>query len=308
MSSTLYIQHPHYDQHSVPANHPESPLRVLAIETRMRQTGLWLDIDHAFTQRGNKALFSSVHTPGYIDQLYQMTPAKGLIYADVDTTLSHDSLIAIEEAAGASLQAVDAVMGGQYTRAFCSVRPPGHHAEPRKTMGFCFINNIALAAEHALTAHGLNRVLIFDFDVHQGNGTIEAFQGRDDVLVISSFQHPFYPFSHWQSDFDNIVNLPIPAESNSIQYRKLVEEAVLKATANFKPELILLSAGFDGHKNDPLGGLNLETSDFYWLTQMVTDLARQYTQHRVVSILEGGYDLEGLADSAHIHIQGLLET
>ena len=306
MSSTLFIHHSHFDQHSVPPSHPESPLRSLAVETRLRQTGLWQDLDIKLAYPVSKELFKLVHKPGYIDQLYQISPNKGMILADPDTPLTFDTLSATEEAAGSGIQAIDQVVSGKYRNAFCAIRPPGHHALPNKTMGFCFVNNIALAAEHALTKPGINKVLIFDFDVHQGNGTIEIFKNRDDVMVISSFQHPYFPYSHFNVKADNIINIPIEAETASTQYRRLVESTFIKATSNFKPDLILLSAGFDAHTDDPMGELDLIEDDYSWLTKLSMSLANDYSQGRIVSMLEGGYNLEALANSAHAHIQTLV--
>ena len=307
MSSLLFVHHPNHEQHSVPPTHPESPLRGLAIETKLRESGLWKDLTVKDALKADSEYFKLVHTKGYIDQLYQMTPKKGIIYADEDTALSFDTLQAVEEATGSGLQAVDAISSGEFKRAFCAVRPPGHHAEPNKTMGFCFINNIAVAAQYALTAKSFNRVLIFDFDVHQGNGTIEAFQGRDDVMVVSSFQHPYYPYTHWQSKHENIVNIPLRSGTDSLNFRKLVEEPLIKRVNEFKPDLILLSAGFDAHTQDPLAEVNLVEDDFYWVTKLSTSLANDHAQGRILSLLEGGYDLEALAKSAHKHIEALLE-
>lgn len=306
MSSTLFIHHSHFDQHSVPPSHPESPLRSLAVETRLRQTGMWQDLSIQCAKSAPKDLFKLVHKAGYIDQLYQISPPKGMIMADPDTPLSFDSLTAAEEAAGSGIQAIDQVVSGLYKNAFCAIRPPGHHAEPNKTMGFCFINNVALAAQYALSKPDINKVLIFDFDVHQGNGTIEIFKNRDDVMVINSFQHPYFPNSHWNVKADNIINIPIAAETASTQYRRLVEPAFIKAASSFKPDLILISAGFDAHTHDPMGELELIEDDFYWLTKLSMSLAKDHSQGRIVSMLEGGYNLEALADSAHIHIQALL--
>ncbi|NVK38536.1 MAG: histone deacetylase family protein [Gammaproteobacteria bacterium] len=305
MSSTLFIQHSHFDQHSVPPNHPESPLRNLAVETRLRQTGLWQDLNIQNAQSVNRELFKLVHKAGYIDQLYQISPAKGMILADPDTPLSFDTLKATEEAAGSGIQAIDLVTSGQYQNAFCAIRPPGHHAEPNKTMGFCFVNNVALAAQYALSKANINKVLIFDFDVHQGNGTIEIFKDRDDVMVISSFQHPYYPNSHWNIKSENIINIPIEAETASTQFRRLVEPKVIKAASMFKPDLILISAGFDAHTDDPMGELDLIEDDYYWLTKLTMSLAKDHSQGRIISMLEGGYNLEALANSAHEHVRAL---
>ena len=305
MSSTLFIHHSQFDQHSVPPSHPESPLRNLAVETKLRQTGLWQDLSVQTCQKVNPEIFKQVHTPGYIDQLYRIAPPKGMILADPDTPLVFNTLRATEEAAGSGIQAVKQVLSGEYKNAFCAIRPPGHHAEPNKTIGFCFINNIAIAAQYALSAPGIRKVVIFDFDVHQANGTIEIFKNRDDVMVVSTFQHPFFPFSHYQTPSDNIINIPLEAETASTQFRKKIESKIIQAISSFKPDLILISAGFDAHTDDPMGGLDLIDEDFYWLTKLSMSLADTYAQGRIVSLMEGGYNLEALALSAHEHIQAL---
>jgi acetoin utilization deacetylase AcuC-like enzyme len=305
MSNTLFIHHSEFDQHSVPPSHPESPLRNLAVEAKLRQSGLWQDLDTKFCKPTSKENFKLVHTSGYIDQLYQISPKKGMILADTDTPLAFDTLRAAEEAAGSGIQAVDSIMNEDYKNVFCAIRPPGHHAEPNKTRGFCFVNNIALAAEYALTQPGINKVAIFDFDVHQANGTIEAFKNRNNVLVISTFQHPHFPYSHWKVDADNILNIPLEAETASTQYRRLVEKPVMESISKFKPDLILLSAGFDAHTFDPMGDIDLIEDDFYWLTQMTMSLAKTYSKGRIISMLEGGYSLEGLGLSAHEHLRAL---
>ena len=305
MSSTLFIHHTHFDQHEVPPDHPESPLRSLAIETRLRQTGLWQDLVIQNAISTDKDSLKLVHKPGYIDQLYQIAPSKGLIYADPDTPLTFDTLKASEEAAGAGMQAVDLVLSGLYKNAFCAVRPPGHHAEPNKTLGFCFVNNIAIAAQYALSKPEINRVLIFDFDVHHANGTIEIFKDRDDVMVISSFQHPFFPNSHWDVKSDNIVNIPLEAETASTRFRRIVEPKFIKAASAFKPDLVLISAGFDAHTDDPMGEIDLIQDDYFWLGKIALSIAKTYSKGRVISMLEGGYNLEALANSAHEHIRAL---
>lgn len=308
MSSTLFIHHSQFDQHSVPPSHPESPLRNLAVEAKLRQTGLWQDLHIDTCTSTDPNNFKLIHTQGYIDQLYNIAPAKGMIFADRDTPLAHDTLQAAEEAAGSGIQAVDAVLSGKYKNAFCAVRPPGHHAEPNKTIGFCFINNIALAAEYALKQPGINKVAIFDFDVHQANGTIEIFRDRNDVLVISTFQHPYFPNSHFWGMPDNIINIPIEAETASTQFRRMTEKKILESISKFKPDMIFISAGFDAHTSDPMGGLDLIEDDYYWLTRMTVSLANTYCKGRVVSMMEGGYDLESLALSAHEHIRALSEA
>ncbi|EAT13361.1 histone deacetylase family protein [Bermanella marisrubri] len=305
MTSTLFIQHSDFDQHSVPPQHPESPLRNLAVETKLRQSGLWNDLSIEQAKPVSREIFQLIHSKGYIDQLYNISPPKGMILADPDTPLAFDTLEATEEAAGSGIQAVESILSGKHQNAFCAIRPPGHHAEPKKTKGFCFVNNIALAAQHALNQAGINRVLIFDFDVHQANGTIEAFRGRDDVVVVTSFQHPYYPNSHWLVKEENIINIPVEEHTGSAEYRRLVENKLLKAADAFKPDMVFISAGFDAHIDDPMGGLDLIEDDYYWLTKLSMDIANRYAKGRIVSMMEGGYNLEALGNSAHEHIRAL---
>ena len=306
MSNTLFIHHAHFDQHSVPPSHPESPLRSLAVETKLRESGLWCDISVETCKPQGRDNFSLVHTQGYIDQLYQIAPQKGMILADRDTPLAFDTLQAVEEAAGSGMQAVDAVLSGKFKNAFCAIRPPGHHAELNKTIGFCFVNNIALAAQYALGKPSIKKVMIFDFDVHQANGTIEIFKNREDVLIISTFQHPYFPFTHWQNNYSNVINIPIPAETASTQFRRLTESKFLQNASKFKPDLVFISAGFDAHMNDPMGGLDLIEDDFFWLTKLAASIANTYSNGKIISMLEGGYNLEALAASAHKHIEALI--
>ncbi len=305
MSSTLFLHHSEFEQHSVPPSHPENPLRNLAVETKLRESGLWKDLSIQTCQKIDPELFKLVHRPGYIDQLYGIAPSKGMILADKDTPLVFNTLQAAEEAAGSGIQAIDQVLGGHYKNAFCAVRPPGHHAEPGKTLGFCFFNNVALAAQYALSKKNIKKVLIFDFDVHQANGTIEIFKDRSDVMVVSTFQHPHFPHSHWNNKAHNIIDIPMQAQTASSQYRRLTEKPVLQAASKFKPDLVLLSAGFDAHTNDPMGELDLLDEDFYWLTKLSMGIANTYAKGRLVSMMEGGYNLEALAMSAHQHIQAL---
>lgn len=305
MSATLFVSQSLVDHHSIPPNHPESPLRPLSIETILRQSGLWSDLGHATAVPADTDALLRVHPARYIEQLHLITPKKGTILAAEDTPMASDTLHAATEAAGAGIMAVEAVLRGDYKNAFCAVRPPGHHAEPTKSKGFCFLNNIAIAAQHAIQCMDIKRVCIFDFDVHQCNGTIEALGNNPHVLVVSTFQHPLYPFSHYFNQPANVVNIPLQEGCSSIEYRRHCESKIFNAISQFRPELILVSAGFDAHRDDPLGGLNLIEEDFDWLTRLTKDLAQTYCQGRIISMLEGGYDLEALANSAHAHIRAL---
>ena len=212
---------------------------------------------------------------------------------------------AARAAAGTAVAATDGVMGGQFEHAFCAIRPPGHHAETRLAMGFCYFNSIAIAARRALEVHGLERVAILDFDVHHGNGTAEIFADDPRVMFCSSFQHPFYPGRGTEAGGDHIVLTPLSRHTSSLAFRGAIERDWIPAIERHRPELILVSAGFDAHRDDPLGELNLVSDDFSWITTLISDLAHDYANDRVVSLLEGGYDLEALADCAEVHVAAL---
>lgn len=308
MPTTLFVSQSLLDHHSIPPSHPESPLRPLSIETILRQSGLWADLGHATAVPATTEAILTVHPARYLEQLRLITPKKGTILADSDTPMAADTLHAAMEAAGAGIMAVEAVLRGDYKNAFCAVRPPGHHAEPSHSKGFCFLNNIAIAAQHALQNMAIKRLCIFDFDVHQCNGTIEALGNHPDVLIVSSFQHPLYPFSHYYNTPPNVLNIPLHEGCDGLEYRQRCESIIIKTISHFRPEMILVSAGFDAHKMDPLGGLNLLEDDFRWITQLTQDLAKTYCNGKIVSMLEGGYDLEALAKSAHEHIRVLSEV
>jgi len=233
-------------------------------------------------------------------------PEEGLVAVDPDTTMCPDSLHAARLAAGAVVAATTAVLNGVTRRAFCAVRPPGHHAEMNAAMGFCFYNSIALGAARALASDDISRVAVLDFDVHHGNGTVDIFKDSAEVLVCSSFQHPYYPHRYADIRRDNIVNTPLAAGSGSREFRQAIERDWLPALAQHRPQMIFVSAGFDAHQQDPLADLNLTEEDFGWVTDLISAAANDYADGRVVSALEGGYDLTALAHSVHRHIELLL--
>lgn len=303
--TTAFFSHDDYQKHNMGPEHPESPERLVAIISYLADTGLDQELDWVRPEEITRDQLTLVHPEGYLHQLDLMQPTRGRVFTDPDTAIMPHTLRAARLAAGANVQAVDMVMAGQVTNAFVCARPPGHHAERAKSMGFCFYNNIALAAKRALTFHGLERVAIIDFDVHQGNGTVDIVNGDERVLMCSSFQHPFYPHSHTHRQADNIINTPIAAGTSAADYRKQVEGAWLHALQDFRPQLVLVSAGFDGHKADPLAELNLEAADYRWLTDMLTSVAHDHANDRLVSTLEGGYHLRALAESVTAHLQGL---
>ena len=304
--TTLFVSHSDTLRHDMGPQHPESPLRLIAIKERIKQNGMRNQLLYLDAKKITRQQLARIHPETYLQQLDEISPEAGTVLINEDTAMNPATLVAAQRAAGASIQATDAVIQGQANNAFCAIRPPGHHAEPSTTLGFCFFNNVALAAQHALTVHGLSRVAILDFDVHHGNGTVEIFQDDPRVLVCSSFQHPFYPFSHWNVQRDHIINTPLAADSSALVFRRRIERQWLAALQQHRPEMIFISAGFDAHQLDPLGQLNLLAEDYYWVTELITDCARSYSQGRVVSVLEGGYSLQALADSSEAHLQGLL--
>ena len=289
--------------------HPESPMRLQAIDKELRSQGLMVDLIQFKSEPADVAQIKRAHNFEYIQEIEQIgknATIGGLIAIDNDTSIGPGSLRAALLATGAGCQAVDHLMAGNIQRAFCATRPPGHHAEKSLAMGFCLFNNVAVAALHAIENHGLQRVAIIDFDVHNGNGTIDIFENDERVMVCSSFQHPYYPNRHFDTPGDHLVLTPINAGSIGHEYRQKVERDFFSALDRFSPELLLISAGFDAHAEDPLGGLNLIEDDYRWLTSMIIDIADRHSQSRIVSILEGGYHLEALGHSVCAHIETLL--
>lgn len=306
--STAFFHHPDYERHDMGDDHPESPQRLKAIRERLTQTGLMDELLVTEAEEASRDEIRRAHPDSYISQLEQMAPRNGRIMADPDTLMNPHSLRAARLAAGAGVQAVNQVLVNQARNAFCAVRPPGHHAERSRTMGFSFFNNVAIAALHALSFHHLERVAILDFDVHQGNGTIDIFQHDPRVLMCSSFQHPFYPYKHYEGMPGHIINVRLPAGMGSKSYRQAITEGWVEPLEDFQPQLILVSAGFDAHRLDPLADIDLETEDYQWITELITRLAKQHCRGRVVSMLEGGYNLQVLADGVEAHIRTLLEA
>lgn len=303
--TTAFFSHDDCMKHQMGPEHPESPERLAAIISYLADTELEEKLDWIRPDEITRDQLLMVHPERYLQQLDMMQPTRGRVFTDPDTAMMPDTLRAARLAAGANVQAVDMVLSSQVTNAFICARPPGHHAERTKSMGFCFYNNIALAAMRALNFHHLERVAIVDFDVHQGNGTVDIVSGDERILMCSSFQHPFYPHSHVYQQADNIVNAQIPANATAAEYREAVEASWLKRLQAFKPQLVLVSAGFDGHRLDPMAELNLEADDYRWLTEMLTEVAREYANDRLVSTLEGGYHLKALAESVAAHLEVL---
>ena len=306
--TTAYITHADCLKHDMGAGHPECPDRLHAVNGQMRASGV---IDHvaAFdAPMAHPDVLKRVHRPEYVDSIFERAPSHGYAQLDPDTAMNPHSLNAALRAAGAGVLAVDQVMAGKVENAFCAVRPCGHHATRARSMGFCIFNNIGVAAAHALEAHGLKRVAVIDFDVHHGNGTEDMFdqaEWEDRVLMASFFQHPFYPYSGSDGHAANMVNVPLREGSGGEAAKQAVEEHWLPALDDWQPEMILISAGFDAHREDLLGGLKLIEADYAWITRQLMDVAARHSKGRVVSMLEGGYNLSALGRSAVAHVKTL---
>ncbi len=300
------ISHRDCQLHDMGPGHPERPARLDAISDRMIASGLDMVLRHHDAPLVERDLLEAVHDPDYVAALYTVAPAEGLVWLDGDTAMNCHTLQAARRAAGAGVQGVDLVMRGEARQVFCAVRPPGHHAERGRAMGFCLFNNVAVAAHYALTAYRLQRVAIVDFDVHHGNGTEDIVAGDDRILFCSTFQHPFYPHRGDGPSAANVVNTPLAAGADGAVFRAAVTEHWLPRLAAFAPELILVSAGFDGHQADAMAGLNLIDEDYAWVTRRLCEQAAQSAGGRIVSMLEGGYELHALARSVEAHIRAFL--
>jgi acetoin utilization deacetylase AcuC-like enzyme len=248
-----------------------------------------------------------VHLPEYVDAVFAAAPEHGYAFLDPDTSMNPDSLSAALRAAGAVAQATDMVISGEVSSAFCAVRPPGHHATPTRPMGFCMFNNVAVGAMQAIGKHGLQRVCVLDFDVHHGNGTEDAFHEDPRVMLCSTFQHPYYPYSGADSGNDHIINVPLPAMTGSQGFRDAVERVWMPALDRFKPEMVFVSAGFDAHREDPLAYLKLEDDDYRWVTERLLEVAERHSKGRVVSTLEGGYNVQALGRCVVEHVGAMLD-
>jgi len=306
--STLLIQHPSYLDHLTPVGHPERPDRLRAVD-RILEHEKFQPLERDIAQIGRIEDIARAHPMSYIDDLHNLAPEEGLARVDADTTLSPGSWEAILRGTGAACQAVDEVVSKKVNNAFSASRPPGHHAEKDRSMGFCFFNNSAVAARYAQNTHDLDRVAIIDFDVHHGNGTQDIFWNDPTVMYCSTHQMPLYPGSgaaNETGEADTIVNAPLSAGDDGTIFKEAMETVILPRLETFSPELVIISAGFDAHYRDPLGGLNLVEADFAWATRALMDIADKSCDGRVVSLLEGGYDLEGLARSVAAHVITLM--
>jgi acetoin utilization deacetylase AcuC-like enzyme len=306
--STAYITHADCLRHEMGSSHPECPDRLRSVSDQMRASGLMDDVRTLEAPLAEADDLKRVHRADYVDLIFDNAPSEGYVQLDPDTAMNPHSLNAARRAAGAGILAVDELMGGRAQNAFCAVRPCGHHATQVRSMGFCIFNNIAVAAAYAVEKKGLKRVAVVDFDVHHGNGTEDMFsqaRWQPNVLMASFFQHPFYPYSGTQSPAANMVNVPMAAGSGGAAVRKAVESQWLPALEEFKPEMIFISAGFDAHKEDLLGGMSLVEADYEWMTRELMAVAEKHSGNRIVSMLEGGYNLAALGRSAVAHVRTL---
>jgi acetoin utilization deacetylase AcuC-like enzyme len=301
------ISHTDCLRHNTGSIHPEAPVRLEAISNQLIASGLDYVVRHYDAPLAQRTDLERVHDADYVERVFDMAPKEGFVEIDGDTVMSPGSLNAALRAAGAGVMGVDLIMRGEACPVFCAVRPPGHHAEHDKAMGFCLFNNIAVAAAYALAKYDLKRVAIVDFDVHHGNGTEDIFKGDERILFCSSFQHPFYPYTGHQSDTPNLIDVPLPAGTESMAFREAIEAHWLPALDDFRPEFIFISAGFDAHILDDMSGIELFETDYAWITKLLVGVAKTYAQGRILSMLEGGYDPGALARSVVSHIDAMLD-
>ncbi len=305
---TLYITHPACLDHLTPSGHPERPDRLRAIE-RALAADVFKPLVRVEAPAASLDTIALCHPMDYVTAVQDASPQQGLVQIDADTSMSPGSFEAALRGAGGAVHAVDQVMTGKATNAFVAVRPPGHHAETARPMGFCLFNNAAIAARHAQRKHGAERAALIDFDVHHGNGSQDIFWSDDSVLYSSTHQMPLYPGTGAVSEsgeHDTIVNAPLRPGDGGSQFKAAFETRILPRLRDFKPDLVVISAGFDAHTRDPLANLNLVEADFAWATQQLMEIADKSAQGRVVSVLEGGYDLQGLAGSVAAHVTALM--
>ena len=305
---TAFISHPDCLLHEMGAYHPERPARLEAVDDELAACGLIDKMVRYSAPLATHEQLKRVHTSEHITSLEAAAArasSAGLAYLDPDTAMNRYSLRAAYRAAGAVILATELVMEGKVKNAFCSVRPPGHHAERDRAMGFCLFNNIAAGAAHALEAHALKRIAIVDFDVHHGNGTEDIFRNDPRVMMVSIFQHPFYPYSGIAGRSERMVNIPLAAGSGGEIFRQVVSQFWIPALERFKPQMLFVSAGFDAHQDDELASLNFAEDDYAWVTEKIREAAQKYAEGRIVSALEGGYALPALARSVAAHLRVL---
>jgi len=305
--ATALLTHPDCVLHEMGEGHPESPQRLRSVMAAIEASGLAKKLKAVEAPLAEREHLERVHDPAHVDRVFESAPERGYAYLDPDTSMNPKSLSAALRAAGAVVKGVDMVMAGEVGAAFCAVRPPGHHATTARAMGFCMFNNVGVGAAHALEGHGLERVAVLDFDVHHGNGTEEQFHDDPRVMLCSTFQHPYYPYSGAESGNEHIINVPLPAMTAGPGFRKAVERFWLPALESYKPQLVFVSAGFDAHREDPLAYLQLEDEDYRWVTERLVEVADRHADGRVVSTLEGGYNVTALGRCVVEHLGVLVE-
>jgi len=309
--ATAYYSHPDCRRHDMGRGHPECPQRLDAIHDHLLATGLDVALEFRDAPAVDLREVEHAHSSGYVaelkDVLEQVQKSGEPRALDPDTLACPDTWRAVLRAAGAAVAATDAVLDGEVDNAFCAVRPPGHHATRNEAMGFCFFNNVAIAARHALDVRGLKRVAIVDFDVHHGNGTEDIIANDERVLMVSFFQHPLYPYSGAVPKGTNMINVPVPPYTRGDEVRDMIEAMWMERLEEFRPQMIFVSAGFDAHRDDELGQLRLVESDYEWITRRIKGVADRHAQGRIVSCLEGGYALGALARSVAIHLRVLAD-
>ncbi|MBI3356929.1 MAG: histone deacetylase [Nitrospirae bacterium] len=314
MAKTGLVYHPAYLDHDMGTGHPESPNRLRAIMQQLERSGTVARLMRIEPRKAEETWITQVHTPGYVAALSQHAPTSGRVSLDPDTSMSPGSLTAAYFAAGGALAGVDAIMNKQVHHVFCAVRPPGHHAEADRAMGFCLFNNVAIAARYVQKKYDLKRVLIVDWDVHHGNGTQHSFEDDPSILFFSTHQYPHYPGTGRATEKGKgagegfTINVPMEAGEGDDEYRAIFRKALVPAADNFKPEFVIISAGFDAHKDDPLASMALTEAGYEDLTGIVVGIAKRHAKGRILSSLEGGYNLTALSVSVDRHIQALLNS
>lgn len=303
--TTAYISHPDTLLHVMDGGHPESPARITAIRDRLIADKIYPLLQAYESPEATDTQLLRAHSANYVNYIRSIAPKAGMIRLDPDTAMGPMTLSACLHAAGAAILATDLVMTGKADNAFCCIRPPGHHAGRERAAGFCIFNNVAAGVMHAIVQHKLERIAIMDFDVHHGDGTEDIFKDNRHVMLCSTFQHPFYPYRGADSRTDRMINVPLPAGTDGRKIRQAFTQEFLPALERFKPQMIFISAGFDAHARDPLAQFELVEEDYAWITDFIMKIAQQYTNGRIVSVLEGGYALPALASSAAVHIHSL---
>lgn len=305
MIKTAFISHPDTLLHVMDGNHPESPARITAIKNAVMASDLKNKLQFHEAPAVEKHHLERVHSHEYVEQIFKISPKAGLVRLDGDTSMGPMSLSAALHASGAVVLATDLVLEDKVDNAFCCIRPPGHHAGRENSAGFCIFNHVAVGVAHAMHKYKIKRVAIIDFDVHHGDGTEDIFASNPNVMLCSTFQHPYYPHRGAETRSKNMINVPIAAKTSRDDFKKIFQSEFSTAIDAFKPEMIFVSAGFDAHLNDPLADLTLLEDDYFWMTDFIKKMAVKFSKNRIVSSLEGGYHLESLSKSAYAHIKSL---